>query len=81
MRIQAKSLTFPMNYGECFNDKISDIKSFMPMTINLTLLALWFSHKKQFNSIEVDLTEKREALMANIQSLGPMLKNLLSDAN
>jgi hypothetical protein len=55
-----------MNYGQCFNDKISDIKSFMPMAINLSLLAVWFSQKKQSNSKDLDLTEKREALVANI---------------
>ena len=55
-----------MNYGQCFNDKISDIKSFMPMCINLSLLALWFSHKKQSNANDHDLTNKREALIGNI---------------
>ena len=62
-----------MKSGFCY----SDVKSFAPMVIAMTLVAIWFSEKKSKHR-DRSIKEKRIALIKAMDELPSRMKHSLS---
>ena len=76
-----KNIGMYQKSGHCY----SDVKSFIPQVVALSLVALWFSDKKQNLSLQSQsekktLVEKRKAIISDIGYLSLRLKHSLQPA-
>jgi glucosamine 6-phosphate synthetase-like amidotransferase/phosphosugar isomerase protein len=69
---ESENIGLYMKSGFCY----SDVKSFIPEVISLSLVALWFSHEKSTTADKQSLA-KREKLMAEIDLLPQHLESMM----
>jgi len=75
-----KNIGFYQKSGHCY----SDVKSFIPQVVCLALVAIWFSDKKQSQSIQsmADkqvFSDKRKQIIQDLGYLSLRLKHTLQE--
>ncbi len=77
-----KNIGFYQKSGHCY----SDVKSFIPQVVCMTLVSLWFSDKKQSQQIQSkgqkqDILQKRKQLVNDLGLLSLRMRQTLQQTN